>query len=62
MPNDCLCPIICSHEELLGEITLLIQSNCRKVREALRKHAERFNIDLHVICEDLRKKKNSDTQ
>ena len=27
-----------------------------EVREARRKHAERFNYDLHTICEDLKKK------
>jgi hypothetical protein len=27
-----------------------------EVREARRKHAEKFNFDLHAICEDLKKK------
>ncbi len=27
-----------------------------EVREARRKHAERFKFDLHAICEDLKKK------
>lgn len=27
-----------------------------EVREARRKHAEKFNFDLHVICEDLKNK------
>lgn len=27
-----------------------------EVRESRRKHAERFNYDLHAICEDLKKK------
>ncbi len=27
-----------------------------EVREARQKHAERFNFDLHAICEDLKKK------
>ena len=27
-----------------------------EVRKARRKHAERFNFDLHAICVDLKKK------
>ena len=27
-----------------------------EVREARRKHAERFNFDLHAVCLDVRKK------
>lgn len=27
-----------------------------EVREARRKHAQRFNFDLHAICADLKKK------
>lgn len=27
-----------------------------EVREARKKHAERFNFDLHAICADLKKK------
>jgi DUF438 domain-containing protein len=27
-----------------------------EVREARRRHAEKFNFDIHAICEDLKKK------
>ncbi|MFQ5709343.1 MAG: hypothetical protein ACE5HO_17940 [bacterium] len=27
-----------------------------EVRDARKKHSERFNFDLHAICEDLKKK------
>jgi len=38
----------------------MIDPIVEEVREARRKHAERFNLDLHAICEDLKKKeKNS---
>lgn len=30
-----------------------------EVREARRKHAEKFNFDLHAICEDLKKKEEN---
>jgi len=30
-----------------------------EVREARRKHTERFNYDLHAICEDLKKKEKN---
>ncbi len=30
-----------------------------EVREARRKHAERFNFDLHAICKDLKKKEKT---
>lgn len=30
-----------------------------EVRKARHKHAERFNFDLHAICEDLKKKEKN---
>ena len=30
-----------------------------EVREARRKHAQRFKFDLHAICKDLRKKEKN---
>lgn len=30
-----------------------------EVRETRRKHAKRFNFDVHAICEDLRKKEKA---
>jgi len=30
-----------------------------EVREARRKHAEKFNFDLHAICKDLKKKEEN---
>jgi hypothetical protein len=34
----------------------MIDPIVEEVREARKKHAERFNFDLHAICEDLKKK------
>ena len=34
----------------------MIDPIVEEVREARRIHAERFNFDLHAICEDLKKK------
>ncbi len=33
----------------------MIDPVVEEVRAARRKHAERFNYDLHAICEDLKK-------
>jgi DUF438 domain-containing protein len=30
-----------------------------EVRKTRRKHAEKFNFDLHAICEDLKKKEEA---
>ena len=39
----------------------MIDPIVEEVRKARKKHAERFNFNLHEICEDLKKiEKNSD--
>ena len=37
----------------------MIDPIVEEVREARRKHAERFNFDLHAIREDLKKKEEN---
>ena len=37
----------------------MIDPIVEEVREARHKHAERFNFDLHAICEDLEKKEKN---
>ena len=37
----------------------MIDPIVEEVRESRRKHAERFNFDLHAICEDLKKKEKN---
>ena len=37
----------------------MIDPIVKKVKEARHKHAERFNFDLHTICEDLKKKEKN---
>jgi len=37
----------------------MIDPIVEEVREARRKHTERFNFDLHAICEDLKKKEKN---
>ncbi len=37
----------------------MIDPIIKEVREARQKHAERFNYDLHAICEDLKKKEKN---
>ncbi len=37
----------------------MIDPIVEEVREARRKHAERFNFDLHAICEDLKEKEKT---
>ena len=37
----------------------MIDPIVEEVRKARRKHAERFNFDLHAICVDLKKKEKT---
>lgn len=35
---------------------MMLDPIVEEVREARRKHAEKFNCDLHLICKDLKEK------